>query len=98
MTKREEWDNMIEKVKNDTFSRLELLLFLEKNKPKAKESRKRLPCVCGRKDVPIWFNVKRHNFFCRCDNCDKEAIGDRFKIGAIRNWNEMIKKEAEKNG
>lgn len=95
MTKREEWDRMIKKVENDDYTTDDILQFLEKNKPKPKESRKKLPCVCGCKAIRSWWHITEHKFFCQCDNCERQAPGARAEIKAIRNWNEMIEKEKE---
>lgn len=95
MTKIQEWEKMIEKVKNDTASKIDIIRFLEQNRPKRKERKNRLPCTCGCKDIHIWWSTERHEFFCRCTACDKESVGNKFEIRAIRNWNEMIKKEIE---
>lgn len=58
------------------------------------ESRKKLPCVCGRKrlNVAFGFAELRGKVFIQCPNCGKEAGGDS-EIAAIRAWNASIKEE-----
>ena len=96
MTKREEWDRMIKKVENDDYTTDDILQFLEKNKPKPKESQKRQPCTCGCKLIYIVWNIKRQQFIYQCSECNKRSTGAKTQIQAIRNWNEMIGKEEEK--
>ena len=96
MTKIQEWEKMIERVENDSASRIEILQFLKNHKPKPKESKKRLPCTCGCGDIRFWWNMKKNTWLLRCVHCDKASEDSKLQIQAIRNWNEMIKKETEK--
>ena len=98
MTKIQEWEKMIDKVNNDTASKIEILRFLETNKPKPKESKKKQPCICGSRDIKVWWHMTEHKFLCQCEKCERQAPGARTEIQAIRNWNEMMEKEREKDG
>lgn len=98
MTKIQEWEKMIEKVESHAVSKEEIIRFLKANKPKPKESTKKLPCTCGCGDIRFWWNMKKSTWLLRCAHCDKASEDSKFQIQAIRNWNEMIKKETENNG
>lgn len=98
MTKREEWDRMIKKVENDDYTTDDILQFLEKNKPKPKESQKRQPCTCGCKLIYIIWSIREQQFFCQCSECNKRSTGAKTQIQAIRNWNETIGKGEDNNG
>ena len=95
MTKRQEWEAMIKEVSSlpDSYIKRSMLVFLEKYKPKPYESRKKLPCTCGNKRPTVWWHTKDRVWFIRCENCNKEAPGDKREIRVIENWNEMIKNE-----
>lgn len=95
MTKREEWEKMIERVENDSVSKTEILRFLKDNQPKPKENVKLVSCVCGSKDIAAWWNTRTERWFYRCRDCDKQSEEARTIVQAKRNWNEMIKKETE---
>lgn len=61
------------------------------------ESRKKLPCTCGRKRIDLWHtNRNDWNYMFKCRVCGKQA-GGKTEIAAIRAWNEMIMNENEKN-
>lgn len=98
MTKRQEWEAMIEEVSNlpDSYTKRNILAFLEKYKPKPRESRKKLPCTCGSKEITSMFKFRPdidRGFLCKCDKCGKQSETFKYEIQAIKNWNEMIKKE-----
>lgn len=95
MTKIQEWEKMIERVENDSVSKIEILQFLKVHKPKAAERVKILPCVCGSKDIAVWWNMKTSCWFYRCRKCDLQSEEAKTVIQAKRNWNEMVKKEIE---
>ena len=64
---------------------------------KKRESRVKLPCVCGRKRLETWWGVdngKTTKVGIKCPKCEREAVGDS-EISAIKAWNRMIKSEAE---
>lgn len=67
---------------------------------KKKESRAKLPCVCGRKRKEIGYGYKKNidgkwedRVLIRCPNCDRK-VESNSEIGAIRAWNEMIRNES----
>ena len=93
MTKIQEWEKMIERVENDSASKIEILQFLKAHKPKATEHVKIVPCVCGSKDITAWWNMKTSCWFYRCRECDLQSEGAKTVVQAKRNWNEMVKKE-----
>lgn len=95
MTKREKWDDMIKKIEINQATKEQILKFLKEEAPKPKESRKKLPCTCGCKTITTWWYSGKGNlhYSCQCGNCGKEAEGARYEIQAIRNWNNMIKRE-----
>ena len=93
-SKREQYEMIIEELKklptNSTI--LNTITFLENNKPKPYESRKKVDCICGEKgrNIVVWWNLKDNYWFCQCPNCDIKAEGNKKYIQAIRNWNNMI--------
>ena len=98
MTKIQEWEKMIERVENNSASKEEIIRFLNANKPKERESVKKVPCVCGAKgsDIAAWWNMETTCWFYRCRECGLQSEEAKPVIQAKRNWNEMIKKETEK--
>lgn len=70
---------------------------LKKHKYSYYESRRKLPCVCGRKRLETWSNYDKNapwsttptSFSIVCPECGRRATGNS-KIGAIRAWNSMI--------
>ena len=56
------------------------------------ESRKKLPCTCGRKRIGSWYDIDSGEDMLICPNCGKEARG-KSEIGVIRAWNKMIMEE-----
>lgn len=100
MTKIQEWEKMIECVENDSVSKEEILTFLKANKPKGRETIKRLPCICGYQgsEKAAWQNMATNKYFFRCNNCYRQSEEAKTIIQAKRNWNEMIKKETDDNG
>lgn len=58
---------------------------------KPRESRRKLPCMCGCKHIGIWMGATTYQ--CKCDDCDREGPVTNTEIGAIRAWNDMIKEE-----
>lgn len=95
MTKREEWEKMIEKVEGHAVSKEDILRFLKAHKPKPAKRVKIVPCICGSKDISAWWNSKTGSCFFRCRGCDKQSEEAKTEIQAKRNWNEMIKKETK---
>lgn len=95
MTKIQEWEKMIERVENDSASKIEILQFLKNHKPKTAERVKIVPCICGSKDIAAWWNMETTCWFYRCRKCDKQSEEAKEVVQAKRNWNEMIKKETE---
>lgn len=95
MTKIQEWEKMIERVENDSVSKIEILQFLKAHKLKAAERVKIVPCVCGSKNIAAWWNMKTNRWFYRCRECDLQSEEAKTDVQAKRNWNEMIKKEIE---
>ena len=66
--------------------------------PKRKhESRKLLPCTCGRKRITLWHGADGQKF-CACENCDKKGLPAKTEIQARRNWNTMIAAEMRGEG
>ena len=94
MTKREEFDEMIEKVGSGDYTKEELLIFLGKHAPK-NESRKRLPCTCGCKTTYMRWHMTNECWFIECGRCNAKAPSAKTSMQAIRNWNEMVRKEKE---
>ena len=64
---------------------------LKKLKPKPKESRAMLPCVCGSKRRSRWYGHGMVFIACARDGCKVSAPGGKTEIEAIRNWNKMIR-------
>ena len=59
-----------------------------------KKREKLLPCTCGSKQREH-FDTFRNGMWMkllRCPKCNKEALG-RTESGAIKAWNDMIRKE-----
>ena len=104
MTKRQEWEVMIKEVESlpDSYTKRSILAFLNKYKPKQRESRKMLPCTCGSREITPMFKFRpdiNRGFICKCDKCGRQSETFKYEIQAIRNWNEMIKKEmSDANG
>ena len=98
MTKREEWDEIIKKVENDDYTTNDILQFLRSHRPKSYESKKKLPCVCGSKDVAAWWNMKTSCWFFRCRDCNRQSLEAKHVNQAKANWNEMVEKECMNNG
>lgn len=55
-----------------------------------RESRRRLPCVCGCKYPTLWFNATYGTNYYKCDRCGLKSPESETDIGAIREWNNMI--------
>jgi len=66
----------------------DVLELLKKYKPKKKESRAKLQCLCGRKRLETWC-IASGGEEIRCPGCGLSASG-KSEIEAIRAWNKMI--------
>ena len=64
-------------------------------KIKPRESRAKLPCVCGRKNKETWYGFDG-TVGIYCPNCRRNAKGNS-EIEAIRAWNAFILAERESN-
>ena len=83
-----------DELRVDADTALETAEYLKKlHKPY--ESRRKLPCTCGRKQIELWSNIKEENYFLRCPRCDKTGPSGKSEIAAIRAWNEMIREETK---
>ena len=71
----------------------ELIARWNKRKTKPYESRKKLPCTCGRKMLSIWDGPDGK--FVKCPKCDKRTEQYKTEIEAIRAWNKMISEESQ---
>lgn len=58
------------------------------------ESRRKLPCPCGKKRL---FTVLRKEFpygyYIKCQRCGMKTAVYASEIGAIRAWNEMVRRD-----
>ena len=62
------------------------------------ESRKKLPCTCGRKRIELWNSTDTEkSYIFVCPVCEKRASG-RTEIAAVRAWNKMIEEEMNSKG
>lgn len=68
---------------------------LMKSKPKPRESRRKLPCPkCGNKRPSVWCmgdDSGKPMEFIACEKCKTAAEASYTTIGAIRNWNEVVR-------
>ena len=93
-SKREQYEKVIEELKklppNDVI--FNTIMFLEDNKPKPYESRKKVDCICGEKwrNITVWWRVNDRHWFCECPNCGIKSEGNKKRNQAIKNWNNMI--------
>jgi len=100
-SKREQYEKVIEELKklppNDVI--FNTILFLEDNKPKPYEPRKKVDCICGEKwrNIIVWWNMKDAQWFCECPNCGIKSEGNKKRNQAIKNWNSMIEDLRVKN-
>lgn len=76
--------------------RNEIVRALNEARPKKRESRARLPCVCGCKRTSIVYRVGvNEGQYLRCDNCGICSPMSETYIGAVRAWNAMINQMKE---
>ena len=62
---------------------------------KPHESRKKLPCSCGRKRIELWHSTDNKKcYILVCPACGRQA-GGKNEIAAVRAWNKMIEEETE---
>ena len=56
---------------------------------------KRLPCVCGRKQLDIWWSAEIGNKgpFLKCPNCGRTSPASEKQIKLNETWNKMIEEE-----
>lgn len=67
----------------------------ETKEPKPRESRAKLPCPeCGRKHLSIWTTTDG-KIAIACDECKIASAWSKTEIGAIRDWNEVVRKWTE---
>lgn len=78
--------NCLNRLKMDA---LELLKERKTTKPE-QESRKKLPCKCGRQRFRTAYNFVRSVYVIECPECGNSAEG-KTEIDAIRNWNRSQK-------
>ena len=64
------------------------LELLKKRQPKPYESRKKLPCVCGKKRVETWWGHDSVGIIC--PECRRSVTADS-EIGAVRAWNKAVR-------
>ena len=62
---------------------------LESAKAKKKRPPKRLPCVCGRKRLELWWssNPIDKGWFLKCPNCGRQSQPERYKSHVNSVWN-----------
>lgn len=62
---------------------------LESAKAKKKRPPKRLPCVCGRKRLELWWsnNPIDRGWFLKCPNCGRQSQPERYKSRLNSVWN-----------
>ena len=84
-----------DELRVDADTALETAQFLKKL-IKPYESRKKLPCVCGRKRIELWHSSNPDGkYLFVCPECERHASGPT-EIEAIRKWNKMITEEMQR--
>lgn len=60
------------------------------------ESRRKLPCPCGRKRLDVYFkwysegNIRKHVTYIKCPKCGLQTDICSSKMEAIRRWNRLV--------
>lgn len=80
-----EWIDLIDLL-NDAANTIEAL----SKKPARKKPPKRLPCLCGRKQLDTWANGDPNGWFLKCPNCGIESKVVRYQCDLNAAWNEKI--------
>lgn len=80
-----EWTDLIDLL-NDAADAIEDL----SKKPTRKKPPKRLPCLCGRKQLDTWATANPKGWFLRCPNCGIESKVVRYLCDLNTAWNNMI--------
>lgn len=65
---------------------------MEKGGKTMYESRKKLPCTCGRKQLETWVSYDGYKEYCqiKCPKCGLKTDKCPSEIAAIRAWNRLV--------
>lgn len=57
------------------------------------ESRRKLPCPCGRKLLQVLVTHEHYDleYYIKCPKCGRRTVAFTYEIEAIRDWNRRVK-------
>ena len=63
----------------------------QKQKPAKPKPPKRIPCICGRKQIGShWFDTKERRYFLKCPACGLESKHVKYQTELNQAWNEAV--------
>ena len=85
-----EWTDLIDLL-NDAANTIEAL----SKKSARKKPPKRLPCLCGRKQLEMWATGDPDGWFLKCPICGTKSKIVKYQCDLNAAWNEKIKEKGK---